>query len=49
MYKDISRLTEIFGADYMLKAIQNYLSADEWNDFIDSFERENDLDYEDDE
>lgn len=45
MYKDISHLIDIFGEKYMLNAIQNYLSADEWNDFVDSFERENDLDY----
>lgn len=47
MYKDISHLIEIFGADYILRAIENYLSADEWNDFVDSFEKENDLDYDD--
>lgn len=47
MYKDISHLIEIFGADHMLKAITNYLPADEWNDFVDSFEKENDLDYDD--
>lgn len=47
MYKDISHLIDIFGENYMLNAIQNYLSSDEWNDFVDSFEKENDLDYDD--
>lgn len=44
MYRDISHLIEIFGEKYMLKSIQNYLPADDWNDFVESFERENDLD-----
>ena len=44
-YKDIDDILEIFDAKYVLDALQKYLSSDEWNEFVDFFEKAHDLDY----
>ena len=45
MYKDINDIIEIFGAKYVLNELKNYLSSDEWNEFVEFFEKVHDLDY----
>lgn len=44
-YKDIDNIITMFGEKYIIDAFRNYLSSDEWNDFVENFEREHDLDY----